>query len=418
MHATDPRPNVPAVRTPPVPDAPALGAGVLCYAVAPQTGELFFLLGKESGGAADARLDCEPPTPFVWAPTEDASRSPGRSNNDDSSSGDDSGSGDDAAVAAAPTPPPVVPTDGADAATPPYAPCRRTRRVHRWSDFGGRVEPDETEEEAAAREFFEETLGLVCTDSCVRSAHRTAARGSVDVGARAGHHGDADRRALAGDLAAGRYALKVRTCLNHGAGADLPRRYHVTFVKRIPWMPSVVLQFARIRSQLAAMARDARCRSASAIVVSDGDHGPMGHVHPELAAALGSDGSVRGEYIEKDYLQFWSVRRLRQALDNGGCFRREHLRPLFVPVIAVVLDVMAPRPVPAVIPGHADDGWPGAVRVQHGASARVPEGSAEPAATASTDPSVYTVYCRALRPSAHKPADRVVAPPDPVDATP
>lgn len=300
---------------------------------------------------------------------------------------------------------------------------RRQRRVHRWSDFGGRVEEGESEEQAAAREFFEETLGLVCTDTCRHSAHADTARGSVDVGARAGPHGNADRHALADDLAKGHYAFKVRTCLNYGADAGTPRRYHVTFVKQVPWMPGVVLQFARLRSDLAAIRRHARqfapapsAMSASSVSLSSSSlQSPMttqcaiampsapdpssagkaesiGHtpfpedraasppcdqnnshadqtldtdqvergkesdaprcariddIEPEARAALDPHGLVRSEYIEKDYIQFWSVRRLRQALDNGGCFRREHLRPLFVPVVAAVLDAMAPIMPPA-----------------------------------------------------------------------
>lgn len=459
--------------------ATTTGASVLCYAVAPHTGELFFLLGKESGGAADARLDCD--HAYTWPnaarrPAKDAGaddrprrdegadgictsnldtrlhgqtsgdiadRAPARGayciEGDDDSDGsfassdpsqdssqdsdddlpDDAdhlgsqtreqgdkqtrravdtcdededviGDASECVVLNLCTPTDAARVDARARATGDSAPSssqRRLRRTHRWCDFGGRIEPGESQEEAAAREFFEETLGVVCTDSCARSAHRDAAMGSVDVGAPSGLHGDADRRALAADLAAGRYAFKVRTCLNHGADPTVPRRHHVTFVKRIPWTPSVVLQFARLRCELAAVARDTRRDCAPAkeerfdtarLAATSSVRAPHQVVGPELAdepdcstaqhgtnglcrhratgkgdvgdepaarAALRPDGRVRDECIEKDYLQFWSVRRLRQALDNGGCFRREHLRPLFMPTIAVVLDVMAPRRV-------------------------------------------------------------------------
>nr|UDO47661.1 nudix hydrolase domain [Pandoravirus massiliensis] len=489
------------------PHAATLGASILCYAVAPHTGELFFLLGKESGGAGDARLDCDPAcawqSPAHRATTEaatndmarrdggvitvesdvlpshidapasivdpvlahgsrpdecdsecddeseesesaygssdpsdessdDASADVGCSeidhssddnDNNDSSSNDNNNASDQLAIrndkevtrctedttssiagtvhaALGPGAPhdalarsdrdahgPAREDAHATAAkdivpSPPLTGQRRVRRTHRWCDFGGRIEPGESQEEAAAREFFEETLGVVCTDSCARSAHRDAARGSIDVGAPPGVHGEAERRALAADLAAGRYAFKVRTCLNHGADPMVPRRYHVTFVKRIPWTPSVVLQFARLRCELAAVARAARQHRPPADTTIKFDDGsaavaaPESHDHshgdaqasgksnddadlrhvcdhvtckrnvseePATRAALSPDGRVRDECIEKDYIQFWSVRRLRQALDNGGCFRREHLRPLFMPTIAVVLDVMTSR---------------------------------------------------------------------------
>ncbi|QBZ80960.1 hypothetical protein pclt_cds_363 [Pandoravirus celtis] len=262
--------------------------------------------------------------------------------------------------------------------------------------------------------------------------------GSVDVGARPGTHGDADRQALAADLASGRYTLRVRTCLNHGAEAAVPRRYHVTFVKRIPWTPGVVLQFARLRCELAAVARAARRHrpyaaadddtnnnnndnnNASSMPMAnsccrhddgnnnsgDGDGGGncngdsethdkgchecnRGGVYtgdePAARAALDPQGRVRAECIEKDYLQFWSVRRLRQALDNGGCFRREHLRPLFMPTIAVVLDVMAPRrdrpAAPLSLVADGGGAWRSATRVTVDRTAGA---------------GVYTVHCKTM----------------------
>ncbi|AVK76978.1 Nudix hydrolase incomplete domain containing protein [Pandoravirus macleodensis] len=503
------------------------GASILCYAVAPHTGELFFLLGKESGGAADARLDCDPTCSWSSATRrstkEDANndraprkdgdicatgldgvplhakvasttvdQAPARSaysvecddsddsdsvytsssdpsqDSDDDRPEDDGGQPDEQTcsqdgtahcTADAPNVNGVacqpVALDSHTPSSPlktvakhdahnvaqsdmyawrgavPSPNQRRLRRTHRWCDFGGRIEPGESQEEAAAREFFEETLGVVCTDSCARSAHRDAAMGSVDVGAPSGLHGETDRRALAADLAAGRYAFKVRTCLNHGADPMVPRRYHVTFVKRIPWTPSVVLQFARLRCELAAMARDARrdrapadesdmdCMPATPVVDTDQVGGLAASIdnsshraakqhdansdravnkwlmsdEPAARAALRPDGRVRDECIEKDYLQFWSVRRLRHALDNGGCFRREHLRPLFMPTIAVVLDVMAPRRVHRNVANapvvHDDD-------VPWHPSTRLTLERVDGA-------SVYTVRCRAPQRRVHYP---------------
>jgi hypothetical protein len=50
-----------------------------------------------------------------------------------------------------------------------------------------------------------------------------------------------------------RYVLRVRTCLNHGASPDIPRRYHVTFVVRVPWVPSIPQEFEEMRARLVAL---------------------------------------------------------------------------------------------------------------------------------------------------------------------
>jgi len=260
------------------------------------------------------------------------------------------------------------------------------KRIHYWSDFGGRIEAGESEEQAAAREFFEETLGLVCTDTCRGSDHAHVVRGNVDVGARNGaDHTDADRNALAQDLAEGRYAFKIRSCLDHRADTGgVRRRHHVTFVKQIPWTPNVVIEFAQLRSDLAALRRYQRGVAGADLespksvpAASGGDdtndiragtaeramqrNARLWWMGPHACkTTLAPDGTVRGEYVEKDYIQFWGVRRLRQALDGGGCFRREHLRPLFMPIVAAILDAMSPLFITEIAYTPPDDAHCGA----------------------------------------------------------
>src|SRR5438105_4338369 len=44
-----------------------------------------------------------------------------------------------------------------------------------WCDFGGKMEQGEKEEDTASREFFEESMGIVCTNECIDSeCHHSA----------------------------------------------------------------------------------------------------------------------------------------------------------------------------------------------------------------------------------------------------
>jgi hypothetical protein len=104
-------------------------------------------------------------------------------------------------------------------------------------------------------------------------------------------------------------------------------------------------------------------------------------------------------------------------LDNGGCFRREHLRPLFVPTIAVVLEHMAPGPalqVGSVVGASAPLHWRSAVRVDRAdpSLSSVPPPDTPPrtptphrgneAGRADCGAVVYTVQCRTPRQAWHR----------------
>jgi hypothetical protein len=340
---------------------PSLGAGVLCYSIPPDSEEIFFLLGRESGEGKNFVRKC-------------------------------------------------------------------------WCDFGGRMEDGESEEDTAAREFFEESMGLVCTDQCLE---RRYDEGEMPIHAEGGEstalhdYEIVDRIARA--LKENGFSFRVRMCLNHGASPDVPRRFNVTYVKQIPWNPRLPADFAILKEKMTSlydrstrlieMARsmiDERgvCRyPIPGCTMIEGDLEFLAHPEeeedepdPAVVFIIGLDDieydaetdectvsveyhrldsdhidrrtvrvageycfflrswkeleeyyhslpesfkshpcvhssdygivSVRPEFLEKDCLQYWSQERLRDMLDNGGHYKKEYFRSTFIPTIAVVLRVL------------------------------------------------------------------------------
>ena len=55
---------------------------------------------------------------------------------------------------------------------------------------------------------------------------------------------------LAEELRLGHYAYKVLTCVNYGMPGEGPRRFHVTYVKQVPWRPGLCDEYDRLWCQL------------------------------------------------------------------------------------------------------------------------------------------------------------------------
>lgn len=170
----------------------------------------------------------------------------------------------------------------------------------KWSDFGGGVAPGDTcEEQTAAREFVEETLGVV----------KWGETSQVPI---------TSPTQIAEELKEGKYLFKIL----HGNKF----RKFVMFVKQIPWDPECTVRFSEYRSLLT------RPR--------DLDPSPNPHIdsHPAIAGRT----SVKKEYLEKKILGFFSVPQLRYAVDHDGVILNrngyvEHCRKSFIESLEIVL---------------------------------------------------------------------------------
>lgn len=132
----------------------------------------------------------------------------------------------------------------------------------KWTDFGGSAKPSETPARCAAREFHEETMGVVrWTDeeAVPRQSPSTVER-SLD------EHD---------------FIYKLRIPVSRG-------KYYDCYVRQIPWQPNAPREFHRWRTQR-----------------------NLAQTHPDAV-----DGRLSRDYYEKTQLKWWSVFNLRSLLEH------------------------------------------------------------------------------------------------------
>jgi len=327
-------------------DGKIYGAGILCYAISTPSNELFFLLGKERIILKEFNT---PPTDVDVQQSEPKLKIAFSSN--------------------------------------------------RWSDLGGGLQDDDSSiEYAAAREFFEESLGVVQLSPGIFNDSISS---------------------LENMLKKGEYTRKIILCVNFGASEDSvnqkerSKRHYIVFLKQIPWDPSIPVRFLFCLHQLLVI--DTLCNEIKAAeqhladqeepyfragtLISYGDRkcpivqvknvlvmeknwfvllsvrdgqshvdiskGPFEvneklvhyaklvqlvnqqwhyyhfiltpdlKTHPSLLEH-GDYLTVKQEYLEKKQLQFWSLNRLDEVLKHGGIYRKEYFRPGFLPIIVAL----------------------------------------------------------------------------------
>ena len=175
----------------------------------------------------------------------------------------------------------------------------------KWSDFGGsRKYAGETAEYIAAREFHEETLALTPyweDEDLPRQSYVSIAK----------------------SLEAKEYTFKIHTKVGHDAA-------YVTFVKQIPWRPSLPREFNTAHVQLTSSVISEMSKSF--------------RDHP--AVALPEDGRspiVNQDFLEKQSVRWWSIPQLMRGVDNHSGvlqyknMRSEVLRSTFRARLKVVL---------------------------------------------------------------------------------
>jgi len=151
------------------------------------------------------------------------------------------------------------------------------RGSNEWCDFGGGKKRDESSEACAAREFQEETLGVVKLYDQER-----VPRDSEEI--------------LVDMLAGERYCMRIE----YKQG----RYTYRTYVKQVPWQPECAMVFAQTRETLLALRRAPAAAPMAAFL-----HPATFNITEDRATAR-----VDEAFLEKRKLKYFSVCDLMAAL--------------------------------------------------------------------------------------------------------
>lgn len=185
------------------------------------------------------------------------------------------------------------------------------RHDRQWCDFGGQVEGEETSAETAAREFAEESLGVVRFSDTLLDL-----RGSEDVPAM---YIDA----LATELASHRFLVRLSLKQNEEPGV------RVFFLKEVPWQPDLSTRFQWMMTRLCSSPRWSAHPALQSVREEESDAEEDEVRRPEIR--------LRPEWREKVSIEWWSFDRLKQVLRNDGHYKGERFRRCFLPILDMML---------------------------------------------------------------------------------
>lgn len=201
----------------------------------------------------------------------------------------------------------------------------------RWSDFGGTVKANEDEMMCAAREFVEETMGIVLPDVAMDLNNPS----TVDVAHM--HQQLQDKSYL--------YRVECITEAVKNTHTHV-RKSKICYLKRIPWQPHLPEVFRLVNSTL-------RRLSILSTPNSQLDFNePLQtfwlsmptwlQTHPAVNVTRENDKiltvSVNPEWLEKQQIGWWSLPRLRAVIKNGGRFKKQMFRYGFLSTLSMILD--------------------------------------------------------------------------------
>jgi hypothetical protein len=161
-------------------------------------------------------------------------------------------------------------------------------RTGDWCDFGGKINQGECVDDAAAREFTEESM-------CVVRLF------------------DSDNPSNIGD-----YYIKLSVILPPKDGIEWVKVY---FVKEVPWQVNVQYDFHRTRKQLLEI-NNGRRRVSDAM-----------KNHPAVTHA----GSIDTHFIEKVEIKWWSLDQLNSIIQKNGVGSKvNRFRRSFLPALRII----------------------------------------------------------------------------------
>jgi 8-oxo-dGTP pyrophosphatase MutT (NUDIX family) len=160
-----------------------------------------------------------------------------------------------------------------------------------WCDFGGKINTGESVEDAAAREFSEESM-------CVVRLF------------------ESDKSVL------GEYYMKISIILPPTNGVEHVRVY---FVKEVPWQENVQHDFQQTREQL--------------LRIKTGQSG----IHEKMTRhpAVIRHGVIDSHFIEKVEIKWWGLDQLKCIIRNNvHGFKQDRFRRSFLPALRIIVKTL------------------------------------------------------------------------------
>lgn len=165
-------------------------------------------------------------------------------------------------------------------------------KTGKWCDFGGRLKNTELTEEGAAREFTEESLGVVKLEAKPDNPTNSS---YVDT--------------VVTMFKNKQYYAKLKIESKHNQ--------RVYFLKQIEWQPNIENSFQNLRHTILNKETTETNKQN----------------HP----AFGPDSKLNMDYLEKICIRWWSIDRLTEVIRKRGCYKHEGFRKSFLPALSIIL---------------------------------------------------------------------------------
>jgi 8-oxo-dGTP pyrophosphatase MutT (NUDIX family) len=187
--------------------------------------------------------------------------------------------------------------------------CKDTQQQNKWDGFCGMKEPSETPEQTAAREFIEETSGILFVDN--QGTFRL--NGSFDNSTL-----DSIESNVKQILTEGKYFAKLEMIENYGSqNLELDKRKFVLFILQIPWM-NHIYEFYQQRLSLIKKMQIHKIQQPYIA-----NH----HLHYKI---------LQQSYNEKCKIKYWHLNVLKDSCQQRGIFFKHQLRFHILPAIEYI----------------------------------------------------------------------------------
>lgn len=199
--------------------------------------------------------------------------------------------------------------------------CKDYKSPFRWSDLGGCPHKNETVEECAARECWEESLSIVSFYDYLDNTKTSTSKENIHK-----------------LLTNKNYILKISIKYKND------NKNRVCFVVRIPWNPDIPEKFLKIRKHLETIERYLKSDPEKAQQYINQCGNEIKN-HPAIIYSHQKNEenrvvAIAKHFMEKKELQWWNWNRLRIILRSGGTYKNNdcQMRVGFLSTLALVVE--------------------------------------------------------------------------------